>query len=45
MNEILFIIQSQGVKRFHADLSNHGGELGFFLLLLKPVDFIGWLSD
>ena len=31
MNEILFILQRQGVQRFYAEFSDHGGELGTFL--------------
>jgi ubiquinone/menaquinone biosynthesis C-methylase UbiE len=30
-NEILFLMQCQGAQRFHAEFSNHGGELGVFL--------------
>jgi SAM-dependent methyltransferase len=31
MNEILFLMQCQGVKQCHLDFSDHGGELGVFL--------------
>lgn len=31
LNEILFLMQSAGVRRFHADFTDHGGELGVFL--------------
>ncbi len=31
MNEILFAMQSTGVQRWHAEFSDHGGELGVFL--------------
>jgi 2-polyprenyl-3-methyl-5-hydroxy-6-metoxy-1,4-benzoquinol methylase len=31
LNEILFLIQSCGILRFHAEFTDHGGELGVFL--------------
>jgi len=31
MNEILFLMQQAGARRFHADFTDHGGELGVFL--------------
>jgi SAM-dependent methyltransferase len=31
INEILFLMQCQGVQRFHVEFSDHGGELGVFL--------------
>jgi SAM-dependent methyltransferase len=31
MTEILFLMQTAGVRRFHADFTDHGGELGIFL--------------
>jgi SAM-dependent methyltransferase len=31
MTEILFLMQTAGVRRFHADFTDHGGELGLFL--------------
>jgi SAM-dependent methyltransferase len=31
MNEIFFLMQNQGVERFHVEFSDHGGELGLFL--------------
>lgn len=31
MNEILFVMQGRGVQRWHAEFSDHGGELGVFL--------------
>jgi SAM-dependent methyltransferase len=31
LNEILFLMQSAGIRRFHADFTDHGGELGVFL--------------
>jgi SAM-dependent methyltransferase len=30
-NEILFLMQCQGVQQFHVEFSDHGGELGIFL--------------
>jgi SAM-dependent methyltransferase len=30
INEILFLMQCQGVQRFHVEFSDHGGELGAF---------------
>lgn len=30
MNEILFLMQTAGVKQFHVDFSDHGGEMGIF---------------
>jgi SAM-dependent methyltransferase len=31
MNEILYLMQSQGVRQCHAEFSDHGGELGLFM--------------
>lgn len=31
LNEILFLLQCQGVERFHVEFSDHGGELGVYL--------------
>ncbi len=31
INEILFILQDAGVRRFHVEFTDHGGELGVFL--------------
>jgi SAM-dependent methyltransferase len=36
MTELLFILQRAGVQRFHADFTDHGGELGVFLFFKKP---------
>jgi SAM-dependent methyltransferase len=36
MNDILFILQRAGVQRFHADFSDHGGELGLTLYFGIP---------
>jgi hypothetical protein len=35
MNEILFFMQNAGVQKFHADFTNHGGELGLFMFFQK----------
>jgi SAM-dependent methyltransferase len=34
MNELLALMQEFGVQRFHAELTDHGGELGIFLFFL-----------
>lgn len=31
MNEVLFLLQKAGVSRFHAEFTDHGGELGVFV--------------
>lgn len=31
MNEIQFLLQRRGVARFHAEFTDHGGELGIFI--------------
>jgi SAM-dependent methyltransferase len=31
INEILFLMQCQGVQQFHVEFSDHGGELGVYL--------------
>jgi 2-polyprenyl-3-methyl-5-hydroxy-6-metoxy-1,4-benzoquinol methylase len=31
LNEILFLMQRRGILRFHAEYTDHGGELGIFL--------------
>jgi SAM-dependent methyltransferase len=36
MNDVLFILQRAGVHRFHADFSDHGGELGMTLYFGLP---------
>lgn len=35
MSELLFIVQRSGVDRFHAEFTDHGGEMGLFLFLQK----------
>lgn len=32
LNEILFLMQHNGVERFHVEFSDHGGELGIYLV-------------
>jgi 2-polyprenyl-3-methyl-5-hydroxy-6-metoxy-1,4-benzoquinol methylase len=36
MNEILFLMQRRGIRQFHTEFSNHGGELGVFLFFASP---------
>jgi SAM-dependent methyltransferase len=36
LNEILFLMQRRGVIRFHAEYTDHGGELGIFLFFQVP---------
>jgi SAM-dependent methyltransferase len=36
MNEWLFLMQRQGVVRFQAEFTDHGGELGLFFFFQKP---------
>ena len=31
MNEILFLMQCEGVQQLHVEFSDHGGELGVFM--------------
>jgi SAM-dependent methyltransferase len=38
MNEMLFLIQGAGVRRVHAEFTDHGGELGVFLFFQKPIE-------
>jgi SAM-dependent methyltransferase len=35
MNEVLFLMQRAGIHRFHAEFTDHGGELGVFLFFQK----------
>ena len=37
LNEIMFAMQRSGITRFHADFTDHGGELGVFLFFAKPA--------
>jgi cyclopropane fatty-acyl-phospholipid synthase-like methyltransferase len=36
VNEIFFLMQCRGVQQFHAEFSDHGGELGVFLFFALP---------
>lgn len=36
LTEIFFLLQSRGVSRFHADFTDHGGELGLFIFFQLP---------
>jgi SAM-dependent methyltransferase len=38
INEILFLMQRHGIKRFHAEFTDHGGELGLFIFFQFPRD-------
>jgi SAM-dependent methyltransferase len=37
INEILFLMQCNGVQRLHSEFTDHGGELGVFLFFQTPV--------
>jgi SAM-dependent methyltransferase len=37
LNDALFSLQRSGVVRFHADFTDHGGELGVFLFFQAPA--------
>jgi SAM-dependent methyltransferase len=36
VNELLFLMQGQGIVQFHTEFVDHGGELGLFLFFQKP---------
>jgi SAM-dependent methyltransferase len=36
-NEILFLMQKQGILRLHMEFTDHGGELGVFLFFQQPA--------
>ena len=36
LNKLLFIVQSEGVKKLHVEFTDHGGKLGVFLFFQKP---------
>jgi len=36
LNELFFLLQINGVHRFHTEFTDHGGELGVFLYFQKP---------
>lgn len=35
LNELLFLMQRAGVRRFHTEFTDHGGELGVFMFFQK----------
>jgi len=35
LNELLFVMQTVGIRSFYAEYTNHGGELGMFLYFQK----------
>lgn len=37
LSELAFLMQQAGVQRFHAEFTDHGGELGVFLFFSKPA--------
>lgn len=37
LGELAFLLQSAGVRQFHAEFTDHGGELGVFLFFGKPA--------
>jgi SAM-dependent methyltransferase len=37
MNDVLFVVQRAGVKRIHAEYTDHGGELGMMLYFSRPA--------
>jgi len=36
LNELVFVLQTAGVRSFQAEFTDHGGELGLFLFFSKP---------
>ncbi|MBE9169552.1 class I SAM-dependent methyltransferase [Pleurocapsales cyanobacterium LEGE 06147] len=36
VNELLFLMQTAGIRNFYAEFTDHGGELGVFLYFQKP---------
>lgn len=37
LSDLAFLMQRSGVPRFHAEFTDHGGELGVFLFFQKPA--------
>ena len=37
LNALLFILQTAGVRRFHVEFTDHGGELGVFVFFQRPL--------
>ena len=38
LSELVFLMQSAGITRFHASMTDHGGELGVVLYFSKPAN-------
>jgi len=38
INEILFLLQCNGIQRLHSEFTDHGGELGVFLFFQTPFE-------
>jgi len=38
INEILFLLQLNGIRRFHNEFTDHGGELGVFVFFQRPIE-------
>jgi len=38
INEILFLLQCNGIRRLHTEFTDHGGELGVFLFFQTPSE-------
>ena len=36
LNDVMFILQSRGVKQVHLEFTDHGGELGTFIFFKRP---------
>ena len=36
LNQVLYLLQTTGVREFHAEFTNHGGHLGLVLYFTKP---------
>jgi predicted O-methyltransferase YrrM len=37
LGELAFMLQKRGVRSFHAEFTDHGGELGVFLFFARPA--------
>lgn len=37
LSEIAFLVQSAGIRRFHAEFTDHGGELGVLMFFQRPA--------
>jgi len=38
LNQVFFILQCAGVRRIHAEFTDHGGEFGLFIFFVTPLD-------